>query len=133
MEGNNEMIFSLLILLGIIIFMGIIFLFGLILRHIVIPTHDKIWKYKRKKKISNNLKELFMDGLFFLVLILWFPFLIILTLGSLYIAISSVIEKNILNAIIGIVLSTFFVTKLGYMLEHRSHAKKRWKIKKRKK
>jgi uncharacterized membrane protein YcaP (DUF421 family) len=74
-----------------------------------------------------------MDGLFFLILILWFPFILILTLGSLYIAVSAVIEKNILNTIIGIALSTFFVTKLGYMLEHRHHAKKRWKIKRRKK
>jgi hypothetical protein len=130
--GDNGVIFSLLILLGIIVSIGIIFLFGLIMRHIVIPTHDKIWRYKRKK-IGSGLKELFMDGLFFLIMILWFPFIIILTLGSLYIAVSAVVEKNILNIIIGIALATFFGAKLGYMLEHRSHAKKRWKNKRKKK
>jgi hypothetical protein len=129
---DGGVIFSLLVLLGIMVFTGLIFLFGLIMRHIVIPTHDRIWKYKRRKKII-DLKELFMDGLFFLIMILWFPFILILTLGSLYIAVSAVIEKNILNAIIGIALSTFFGAKLGYMLEHRSHAKKRWKKKRRKK
>jgi hypothetical protein len=102
------------------------------MRHIVIPTHDRIWKYKRRNR-KGDLKEVFMDGLLFLILILWFPFILILTLGSLYIAVTAVIEKNILDSIIGIVLSTFFGAKLGYMLEHRSHAKKRWKIKKRKK
>ena len=122
------MIFGLLLLLGIIGFIGMVFLFGLIMRHIVIPTHDRFWKYKRKNK-KGDLKEVFMDGLFFLILILWIPFMLILTLGSLYIAVSAVIEKNILNAIIGIVLSTFFGAKIGYMFEHRSHAKKRWKIK----
>lgn len=132
MIKGNEVIFSLLVLLGIIVFIGAIFLFGLIMRHIVVPTHDKLWKYKRKKW-GANFKELFMDGLFFLVLILWFPFILILTLGSLYIAVTAVIEKNVLNAVIGIVLSTFFGAKLGYMIEHRSHAKKRWKTKKSKK
>ena len=126
------MIFSLLLLLGIIISIGVIFLFGLIMRHLVIPTHDRIWKYKRKNK-GSKLKELFMDGLFFLMLALWFPFILILTIGSLYIAVSAVIEKNILNIFIGIALSAFFGAKLGYMLEHRSHAKKRWKKKKRRK
>jgi hypothetical protein len=102
------------------------------MRHLVIPTHDRIWKYKRKNK-GSKLKELFMDGLFFLMLALWFPFILILTIGSLYIAVSAVIEKNILNIFIGIALSAFFGAKLGYMLEHRSHAKKRWKKKKRRK
>jgi hypothetical protein len=132
MVRGNEIIFSLLVLLGIIFFIAVVFSFGLIMRHIVIPSHDKIWKYKRRNK-KGDLKEVFMDGLLFLILILWFPFILILTLGSLYIAVTAVIEKNVLNAVIGIALSTFFGAKLGYMLEHRSHAKKRWKIKKRKK
>jgi predicted permease len=130
MEGDNGVIFSLLVLLGIIIFIGVIFLFGLIMRHIIIPTHDRIWKYKRRNR-KGDLKEVFMDGLFFLIMVLWFPFILILTLGSLYIAASAVVEKNVLNTIIGIALSTFFGAKLGYMLEHRSHAKKRWKRKKK--
>jgi hypothetical protein len=129
MEGDNLAI-GFFLLLGIIAFIGIIFVFGLIMRHFVVPTHDRLWRYKRKKKII-SLKELFMDGLFFLILILWFPFIIILTLGSLYIAITGIIEKNILSIIIGIALSTFFGAKIGYMIEHRSHAKNRWKKKKK--
>jgi hypothetical protein len=125
--GDNAIV-GFLLLFGIVIIIGIIFLFGLIMRHIVIPTNDKIWKYKRKKKAS-KLKELFMDGLFFLMMILWFPFIIILTLGSLYIAASAVVERNILDIIIGVALSTFFGAKLGYMIEHRNHAKNRWKKK----
>ncbi len=109
---------------------GIIFLFGLIMRHLIVPAHDRIWKFKRKKIKKISAKELFMDGLFFMILIFWVPFLLLLAIGSLYVAITSIISGNILNSILGVALSLFFGIKLWYMFEHRSKAKKRWKKRK---
>ena len=128
---NSEVSLAFILVFGAIVFIGIILLFGLLMRHIVYPLHDKIWKYRRRKK-GTTLKELFMDGLFFLIIILWFPFISILTAGSLYIAISSSIEKNILNTLLGIALTIFFGSKLWFMLEHKKRAENRWKKRKRK-
>jgi len=122
---------SIIFLVGIIAFIGIVLAFGLIMQHIIRPVHDKMWGHKKKKR--TDLKTLFLDGMFLLIMALWIPFIVLLTLGSLYVAVTAVIEKNILNSIIGIALSVFFGAKIGYMLEHRIAAEKRWKRKRNKK
>lgn len=131
--SGDVFLLTVAVVIGIAVAFGLILLLGLILRHIVTPIHDKIWNHKRKKERNIfRLKELFMDGLFLLIMMLWLPFISILAVGSAYVAIVSISEGNVLNSILGIALTLFFASKLFFMLEHRSHAKKRWKSKRKK-
>ena len=107
----------------------ILFAFGLIMRHWMKPFHNKIWKHKEKKKTS--LRELFHEGVFLFILTYWIPFILLLTFGSLYFAITSAIEKNIFKTILGLLFTIFFGFKLWFMFEHTNHSKKRWNKKKR--
>ena len=102
----------------------ILFAFGWIMRHWVKPIHNKIWRHKEKKKTS--LAELFHEGVFLFILTYWVPFILLLTFGSLYFAITSAIEKNMFKTILSLLFSVFFGFKLWFMFEHKEHAKKRW-------
>ena len=109
------MLFLLFVLLGVA---------GLVMRHFIRPMHDRIWKHKRKKEKSFS--NLFSEGLLFFMMIIWFPFIILLTFGGLYIAITSLIAGDVLKTIIGFLFTIFFGAKFWFMFEHKEHAKKRW-------
>jgi len=119
------------LIFGLIIGIGIIFLLGFIMLWFIRPLHDKIWKQKIERK--RNAHSIFVEGIWLKVLLIWFPFILILALGSLWLAITSLLEGSIFGFILGLILATFFGAKIYYMFEHREVAKKKSRAKAKKK